>query len=529
MKVVNWCFKCIYNVFFVIFMILKKSDVKGSSSNFQYGDSNFKNKIVIYRLIGNDMPPLQQQGQLRWNTKFTIDNENIFHGVTKRWVLNRIYNDTDYTGIYGDLMKAGVNRRDIISNCFDLEIYKSYKNIEDKTFYLTAQNDGRNIAVLDGRNSGFEWSLVLDGNTFITHDSWMIIEKALKVASDKGMQYMKIPYHKINSEQSVSWLNKGTTLNSLLSHAPAKGESQIAFHKSSNEMFLLDDKQENETNPVKYRGYGQKNKSYLFKEGSLCGPDSKQCQCSTVVEGNEENTTLISSYIKDCGLILRLWSYPVDQNNASIQIAMENTDKALDGMIDRRYNSSKSLCLQVTSPSRTKEARHILAVFNADTLKKEAMAWRDKNSTGYKAIAPLVMNLIEKAESGLQVGPYSVLNKTRGIFNETDLRYYHSVRPYLWPFDLVPKELLKSLQGSSPECYTAIGMVHRDGIRVPGSIIGGQGEEMNDRASAWYFVANVTNLALAWHFTQDMKYANYATKLVDMYILSDETGLYINE
>jgi hypothetical protein len=39
-------------------------------------------------------------------------------------------------------------------------------------------------------------------------------------------------------------------------------------------------------------------------------------------------------------------------------------------------------------------------------------------------------------------------------------------------------------------------------------------------------VANVTNLALAWHFTQDKRYTDYATKMVDMYILSEVTGMH---
>lgn len=62
-------------------------------------------------------------------------------------------------------------------------------------------------------------------------------------------------------------------------------------------------------------------------------------------------------------------------------------------------------------------------------------------------------------------------------------------------------------------------------MQVLGSVSGGLGEDRNDRASAWY-MANVTNLALAWHFTQDERYAVYATKLVDRYILSEETGMH---
>jgi hypothetical protein len=78
------------------------------------------------------MPPLQGRGQLRWNTNYALDNKPHFHGVTKRWILNRIWNNTDYEGIYSDLLSAGVKRRDIISSCFDIKKYQSYKTKEDK-------------------------------------------------------------------------------------------------------------------------------------------------------------------------------------------------------------------------------------------------------------------------------------------------------------------------------------------------------------------------------------------------------------
>jgi hypothetical protein len=164
-----------------------KSDVQSlsSSTKFEFGGSNNAGKIVIYRLI-----PLQERGQLRSITKYALNNEPHFYGVTRRWILNRIWNNTDYEGIYGDLMSAGVKRRDIISNCFDIKKYQSYETKEEKLFYLTAQNEGGNIGIVDGRNSGFEWSVILDGNTFITKDSWETIEKALFIGSKEGKSYM---------------------------------------------------------------------------------------------------------------------------------------------------------------------------------------------------------------------------------------------------------------------------------------------------------------------------------------------------
>lgn len=569
------------------------------------------------------MPPLQQRGQLRWNTKYALDNEPHFHGVTKRWILNRIWNETDYQGIYADLLNAGVNRRDIVNNCFDLEQYKSFDTIDDKMFYLTAQNEGRNFGITDGKESGFEWIVILDGNTFITKDSWAAMDKALKAAKTKNKKYMKIPYHRVHSEQDTTWLNKTTTLNTLLQFAPVKGESQMAFHRDADEVFTLGDTKPEQKDPSKRKGYGARNKSYMFKEGATCGPENeKKCQCAAVFEGNEEDakaakTKPDTKYAKDCGVVLRLWTYPTDE--AGVETGLEKDDEqgfwcfveeqqkaeasskaakdakpktlcttvkdaaakwedkedadkkkyrgdeadackarydnlfltescvraadrevaqkrvatAVDDMIANNYKSASSLCFRANGAAKTKKTTHYLSVMDEKTLEEEQKAFKDSKHKMHKAIEPLVKNLVAKADKGLKLGPYSVTYKTRSIRNEDDKRYYYSVRPYYWPFDLVEPEKIEELKKytceTKHECKEVENnFVHRDGMRVPGSIIAGPGEDYNDRASAWYVVDNVTTLALAWHFTEDMKYAEYATKLVDTYFLDEATAMHPN-
>ena len=328
------------------------ADERISDPNFDVGDTRNTGKTVIYRLIGNDMPPLQQRGQLRWNTKYALDNEAKFPGVVKRWILNHVWNDTDFRGIYSDLIASGVNRRDILTRCFDLDQYKKEDTIDDKLFYLTAQNEGRNAGIIDGRESGFEWIVILDGNTFITQDSWAAIASALDKAKKKNQKYLKIPYHRVHSEQSTKWLNIDTKINTVLEYAPVKGESQIAFHRTAKEMFtlgkrtllsalsvsmnvLLDststltnttwtvsylgDTKPDAKDPHKRRGYGARNKSYMFKEGAICGPGSKECACADVVEGNEEDMhDKDTSYAKECGVVLRLWNYPTDSVSTTL-------------------------------------------------------------------------------------------------------------------------------------------------------------------------------------------------------------------
>lgn len=57
---------------------------------------------------------LQTYGQLRWNTKYALDNEKNFPGAHKRWILNRIWNETEFTLIYNDLIAGMYMYGDVI-------------------------------------------------------------------------------------------------------------------------------------------------------------------------------------------------------------------------------------------------------------------------------------------------------------------------------------------------------------------------------------------------------------------------------
>ena len=211
--------------------------------------------VAIYRLIGNDMPPLQMVGQLRWNTQYALDFEVDFPGARRRWILNRIWNDTEFRAIYSGLLAEGVHRRDILLRCFDLDEYAALQDEADRSLYLTSQNEGRNAGIIDGRESGFEWSMILDGNTFITNDSWTSMSRLLNNASLNGnYRYVKIPYHRLHTPQNPMFLTGTTTMRTSLQQAPIKGESQIAFHKLAPELFTLGDTKPGEFDKAKVSG-----------------------------------------------------------------------------------------------------------------------------------------------------------------------------------------------------------------------------------------------------------------------------------
>lgn len=277
-----------------------------------------KPEIALYRLIGNDMPPLQSSGQLLYNTLFALDNEPSLNGAVKKWILNRIWNETSFTMLYNALLLRGVRKNDIILRCFDMNEYKHITTFQDRMVYLTSQNDARNDALKDGKLLRFNWSIILDGNTFITGDSWNVLAQTLTTAEKMGQKYAKIPYHRVHQLQSSRWLSNQATMSDVLAHAPMKGESQVAFHITATESFSLGNTRP-DGKAGKKKGYGQRNKSYLFKDDQVCSKTSTECVCAEVEEGNEEDMAKVEvnsfgnfSYTDRCGLVLRLWSFPTE-------------------------------------------------------------------------------------------------------------------------------------------------------------------------------------------------------------------------
>ena len=593
---------------------------------------NEKPRIVIYRLIGNDMPPLQQIGQLRWNTKYALDNEVTIPEVSHRFILNRIWNETEFSLIYSALVSSGVHRRDIIVRCFDVNIYNSIQDTTERNLYMTSQNEGRNVGIEDGKASGFEWIVILDGNTFITKDSLQALVKGLDKASKDGKKYFKIPYHRVHSEQTKSWLNSSTTMKTTLLFSPAKGESQIAFHRTSTETFSLGDTNPDKHEVSKKKGYGQRNKSYLFKEGQICGPESTNCACANVIEGNEEdidnNPDIAKQYTSQCGLILRLWNYPTDDviytgldpiaergffcylkaksnefkkeilvlnkghdvkqcailkyavgiwiskndlerstyfiNETAANLCRkeyaplyltESCFRAEDRIVAQqvaqknipKYGAtSASLCNRLrplpTSPMR----KHALNVFYEPRLQEEKALFAKNTNT---AITPLIDNLVRKAKKSLvRNDHFSVMKKKKEVHG-IDKRYYLSWPPYYWPYAECPNNIKDDVKSGGYQKEFGIGKVlievkgktvfwnselgpvedtyiKRDGIRIPGTVIGGENEDYYDRAAWWYMVDNSTTLALAWYFTDDVEFAKKGADLIRTWFLNPATSTF---
>jgi hypothetical protein len=92
---------------------------------------------------------------------------------------------------------------------------------------------------------------------------------------------------------------------------------------------------------------------------------------------------------------------------------------------------------------------------------------------------------------------------------------YLSIAPYYHPKDGILEHLFTG------ETET----VHRDGQRIPGSVVGDAHSNDFDRTPWWYLASNTTVLSLAWLATDDTKYSDHAATLLRTFFLTNSTRM----
>ncbi|KAJ3616057.1 hypothetical protein Zmor_012088 [Zophobas morio] len=279
---------------------------------------------VIYRIYGNDLPPLQKVGQLAQNLKYTLENENKnLIGLTKRWVLNRIIDkdleekmlnmlqEHGYTEENGSVLVFrfdNITFKSLLSvpgstkNLYQLNgcnpkyLEKAKKNIKILVNYAQHLNEVRNILLKHARNlvteepniladtsqRMFDWILIFDGNQFITNEGWQEINSFTKYRKYRNTKVFQVPMCRIKQPQEVKWLNENSTLDNLLEQDICiMQEPQLMFRYDACMTFNL----ENE--------YGKKSKLQLLN--SL---------------GCDEPSSSSAIYCGTAGYSLRLFPFP---------------------------------------------------------------------------------------------------------------------------------------------------------------------------------------------------------------------------
>ena len=136
---------------------------------------------VVFRILGNDQPPLQSLGQTRRNLQFVLDNEERPPpGIERRWLLNRLVDASEST----QMLSLLVRRKEVFvrDTARTAELQRLAEDYADATrnnrpgttqaaaalrIYATNQNAARNKALRMSASVNATWALPLDAALYV--------------------------------------------------------------------------------------------------------------------------------------------------------------------------------------------------------------------------------------------------------------------------------------------------------------------------------------------------------------------------
>lgn len=213
-----------------------------------WGDTN--SPFIIVRILGNDLPPRHAPGQTRRNLEFILRHERSWPELTKRWIVNRIWDRDEEARIIELLESHG---QDYQSLSFDLQEYarkpfayepqtssfsSQYRRMirprraradlharRHRANYAINNNGGRLAALQLGRQDA-RWILPWDGNCFITDHSWAEISET--VVTNSHLPYFIVPMARVADNRIL--LEKAF-------RPEASEEPQVIFRQDAIEEF----------------------------------------------------------------------------------------------------------------------------------------------------------------------------------------------------------------------------------------------------------------------------------------------------
>jgi hypothetical protein len=450
--------------------------------------------FVLYRIIGNDLPPRHRRGQSRDNLRFILENEPDFPDCQKRFVINRIANPKEEQAIIDLLKQSGAGFLHIPFNLeeyqqISLDIHgipikyapytKRFSTLSPaeqsrllmricrhKNNYVMHNNGARNAALAEGRTLA-KWVLPWDGNCFITEKAWQEISKS--VCAKPYIPYFVVPMARVTDNQLL--LDKQFM-------PEAVEEPQILFRRDADLCFNRD------------FFYGRRPKVELFWRLGIPGDwDHWQFEPWDLPGPDYAPEAGCFSY---AGWVARL-----DSGAAHLEV------NSKEGKSDRGLarNKAISALLDHLDDRVLSEKDDIRMMIIQEPLIPYEFVEISKEK--------LLPALYDAAQQALKRGPYSVMDKTT-IAPSGDPHDYWHPDPYHWP---------------NPFTRSGRPYINRDGRRVPGTRLYEPQSDKYDRTRLQRLFDDTLILAMAWHFHGDQRFAKHAARLVKTWFLDPETAM----
>lgn len=232
-------------------------------------------KFILFRTIGNDLPPRHTDGQTVRNLRFILENERPKPDLDVRWYVNRVLDDENRLQIvkllvqhnqlftidffnYSEYAKVQFNFE--ISSDDGVDILRSslfrefpetdFKRLrvwdtifEPKNQYIIRNNIVRNILIKLGSATNATYILPWDGNCFLTDRAWRNISSSIDVhvqsrLPDVATRYFYVPMTRMTDNNLLK--------NDSFSPADTDEEPQVIFHRDATTRF-------DESKPYGYR------------------------------------------------------------------------------------------------------------------------------------------------------------------------------------------------------------------------------------------------------------------------------------
>lgn len=453
-------------------------------------------KIVLLRILGNDLPPRHGPTQTIQNVKFILQHEKNFSSLRKIWLLNRItderlqfhllstlkeaghevivipFNSGHFARLLPDFSHFGAQDFGPLLSGQILDDYK-YTLLLDHAFhgqnkYLMNVNGARNFA-LEHVASNSDWIMPWDGNCFLHQRAWEEISLCISNATNE--KYIIVPMERVTQNESL--LDESVTFEAL-------EEPQLIFKSDVLERFDEDLR------------YGRYSKVEFLRRIAFPGLwDGWDYQ---PWENRKWSLSTDAGRWLRAGWVARLSSGRDEYDE----------DPSIQG-IRRRSNARRTavrnfIVQQNSSFAKAKAQEQRTLIFDLSTL----ATCRD-----VKVPCAVREEILQAAGHALQAPLNSVQDKAK-IAPSKDKRDYFSVAPFWWPNDATEDGLP---------------YVRRDGVRNPESSLDDDASNQYDNTRLQQVFDRVTALSIAAWLSENDDLSARAEALIEKWFCG-ETAMY---